>query len=138
MTIWFSSIRRSRTIRMVQAFAIGTIAVLAASCSEQGAATQSGDAPFTVTTSQMFVSVQNNAGLPVTDVTVGIVPMGPSGEFTKFFGRIENSEKRDIALGEFNGRDGTPFSLRIVKPKAVHIKGTDVNGKTYDFELPWQ
>jgi hypothetical protein len=59
-------------------------------------------------------------------------------EFTKFFGRPENSEKRDISLGDFSGRDCTPFSLRVIKPKSIRIKATGLNGKAYDFEIPWK
>jgi hypothetical protein len=53
---------------------------------------------------------------------MAILPVGWQTEFTKFFGRPENSEKRDISLGNFSGRDGTPFSLRVIR--------------AYDFEIP--
>ena len=139
MAIWFSSIWRSRTIRIAQALAVGTATILAAGCSEQGSADQTAaNAPVSIQTSQLFMTVQTNTGVPLLALTVAIVPFGTSPEYTKFFGRLENSEKRDVALSEFRGRDSTPFSLRLVRPKAVHIRATDVNGKPYDCQRPWQ
>jgi len=67
-----------------------------------------------------------------------IVPVGGHTNFTKFYGRLESSEKRNISLGEFNGRDGTRFDLRVVKPKLVHVTAKDLTGKDYDVELPWE
>jgi len=51
---------------------------------------------------------------------------------------MENAEKREIALGDFNGRDGTPFSLRITRPQSVHVIAKDMNGKNYEVSVPWQ
>ena len=138
MATRFRSIRRCRSLRLVQALAIGVVPVMAAGCSEQGSAEQMENMPVTVETSQMFATIRNNAGLPLTDVPMAILPIGRQTEFTKFFGRPENSEKRDISLGTFSGRDGTPFSLRVIKPKSIRIKATDLNGKAYDFEIPWK
>ena len=41
-------------------------------------------------------------------------------------------------LRYLRSRDGTPFSLRVIKPKSIRIKATDLNGKAYDFENPWK
>jgi hypothetical protein len=112
--------------------------VAAAGCSAGGAASQGAGAPLKVEISQMFITVRNDAGVPLTDVTVGIVPPTRTTVYTKFFGRLENSEARDIMLGDFSGRDGTPFSLRVVKPKLVEVKGTGVDGKIYSVSVPWK
>ena len=109
-----------------------------AGCSERGAASQGANAPLKVQTSQMFITVKNDAGVPLTDVTISIVPPTRTAVYTKFFGRLENSESRDAMLGDFSSRDGTPFSLRVVKPKTVEVKGTGVDGKTYSVTVPWK
>ena len=96
------------------------------------------DSPVSVATSQLFLTLENRAGLPLVDVTIAIVPVGGHTNFTKFYGRLESSEKRNISLGEFNGRDGTRFDLRVVKPKLVHVTAKDLTGKDYDVELPWE
>ena len=41
-------------------------------------------------------------------------------------------------LGDFSSRDGTQFSLRVVKPKTVEVKGTGADGKTYSVSVPWK
>ncbi|HTL03971.1 MAG TPA: hypothetical protein VL243_17170 [Vicinamibacterales bacterium] len=109
-----------------------------AGCSEQGSASQGSDVPVTVNISSLFLTVKNQAGVPLTDVTISIVPPTRTTVYTKFFGRLENSEARDVMLGDFSGRDGTPFSLRVVKPKTVEVKGTGADGKTYEVSVPWR
>lgn len=119
-------------------FSIIALACAAAGCSAGGAASQGADAPLKVDVSQMFITVKNQAGMPLTDITVGIVPPTRTTVYTKFFGRLENAESRDIMLGDFSGRDGTPFSLRAVKPKSVEVKGTGADGKIYSVTVPWK
>ena len=79
----------------------------------------------------MYVTLRNDSGAPLNDVTVSIVPVGRQTIYNKFIGRLENSESRNVMLGDFLGRDGTPFSLRVVKPRSVELKGKDVKGKDY-------
>jgi hypothetical protein len=108
-----------------------------AGCSEQGAATQA-NAPIKVQSSQMFITVKNDAGVPLTDVTISVFPPTRTTVYTKYVGRLENSESRDVMLGDFSGRDGTPLSLRVVTPKSVEVKGTGADGKDYDVSVPWK
>ena len=91
-----------------------------------------------VQTSQLSVLVENKVGMPLVDVEVAIVPVGGIMQFTKFAGRMENAEKRDIALSSFSGRDGTPFSLRVVRPKTVRVTGKDLNNKPIQVDVPWK
>jgi hypothetical protein len=114
------------------------LAVAAAGCSDQGAASQDANAPVKIEISQMYVTVRNATGLALNDVSVAIVPMGRTTIYSKFLGRLENASSRNVMLGEFIGRDGTPFSLRVVKPRSVEVKGKDVNGKDYTIETGWR
>ena len=114
------------------------LTVLLAGCSDQGVASQDANAPIKIEISQMYVTVRNESGLALNDVTVGIVPMGRTTIYGKFVGRIENAQSRNLMLGEFMGRDGTPFSLRVVKPRSIEVKGKDVNGKDYSVETAWR
>jgi hypothetical protein len=86
----------------------------------------------------MYVTVRNDSGLPLNEVAVSIVPAGRATIYNKFVGRLENAESKNIMLGEFYGRDGTPFSLRVVNPRSVEVKAVDINGKKHDVEVPWQ
>ena len=125
-------------MRLPIAVTLSLLGLFFAGCSEQGSASQGSDAPVLVSTSSMFLTVKNQAGVPLTDVTVSIVPPTRTTVYTKFFGRLENSESRDIMFGDFTGRDGTPLSLRVVKPKTVEVKGTGADAKTYEVSIPWR
>jgi hypothetical protein len=106
-----------------------------AACAEPTAQNQ---ALIDVQTSQLSVLVENKVGMPLVDVEVAIVPVGGATQFTKFAGRMENAEKRDIALSSFSGRDGTPFSLRVVRPKTVRVTGKDLNNNPVQVNVPWK
>jgi hypothetical protein len=114
-------------------------ACAAAACAGQPAATQmAADSPIRVTVSPPFLTVENQAGLALTEITIAIVPAGRQTVFTKFVPRLENGEKRDYTLADFRGRDGTPFNLRVVRPTAVRIEATDTTGRKYEVESPWK
>ena len=116
---------------------VGVI-LLAAGCSDQGVASQDPNAPVKILMTQMYVTVRNESGLPLNDVSVAIIPIGRSTTFTKFLGRLENATERNLMLGDFVGRDGTPFSLRVVKPRSVALTAKDVKGQPYSAEVAWQ
>ena len=117
----------------------GTAALALMACSAGGppAEAQTQNAPIGIQTSQLSIVIENRVGMPLTDVDVAIVPIGGATEFTKFVGRMENAEKRDLSLGAFYGRDGTTFNLRVVRPKTVRVTGKDLNAKPYSVEARW-
>lgn len=130
------SIRLAR--RLLMGVVMAGVAASASACAGQGSATGIPEnSPVRLEVSSMFISIQNQAGLPLTDMRVSIVPYGIAGAFTTSFARLDSTEKRNIMLGDFRGRDGTPFSLRAVRPKAVRIEASDVAGKKYEVEYPW-
>jgi len=106
------------------------------SCS--GSAASDDQALIGVETSQFSVIIENKVGMPITDVQVAILPVGGVTQFTKMAGRLDNGEKREIALGGFFGRDGTPFSLRVVRPKTVRVTAKDLNNKPVQVDAPWK
>jgi len=126
--------RRRRAASLVVALALATAFV--SGCAGQGSAQSSDDSPVLVQLNSSFITIQNRAGLPLTDVKVAVVPYSRT-EFTKFVARLESGEKRDIMLGELSSRDGTVFSPRVVKAKTIRVTATDVVGKQYDVEVPW-
>jgi hypothetical protein len=119
-------------------FSLLAVALFFTGCAGQGNAGQDASAPIKIETSQMFVTVKNDSGMALNDVSVIIVPMGRTTLYTEYVGRMESAETRKIMLGDFNGRDGTPFSLRVIKPKAVQVKGMDVAGKAHEAEVGWK
>ena len=130
----------SRRVRLFLKIVMFGAAALAFGACSGGAPVQAqdGNAVIGIQTSQLSIVIENKVGMPLTDVDVAIVPINGATEFRKFVGRIENAEKKDIALGGFYGRDGTTFNLRIVKPRLVRVTGKDLNAKTYNVETRWQ
>jgi hypothetical protein len=119
-------------------------AFLASSCSsassgESGVSGTSGAGPafLGLMTSSMFVTIENRAGGPLLDVRLAIKPIGGVTEFTKLISRMEAGEKRNISLRDFGGRDGTPFNLRVVRPKEVSVTAVDLMSKKYAMTVPW-
>jgi hypothetical protein len=96
------------------------------------------DSPVTIETSQLYLTVKNVAGLPLTDLTIGIKPGGVRPEYKKSLRRLASGQEMDIPFQEFQGIDGNPLNLQSVRPRSVHITGTDLNGNAHDVELPWE
>lgn len=117
---------------------VGTTWLALVACSCGGAPAQEQDAAIGIQTSQLSILIENKVGMPLLDVDVAIVPVGGATQFNKRVGRMENAEKRDLRPGDFYGSDGTTFSLRVVRPKSVRVTATDLNGKAYKVEAPWQ
>jgi len=125
--------------RLVLACSVGVVAVAALALAGCSGSAASGDQDLMgVETSQLSVAIQNKVGMPLTDVMVAIVPVGGATQFTKLVGRMANGEKQEFPLGSFYGRDGTPFSLRVVRPKTVRITGKDLNNKPLQVDVPWK
>ena len=130
-----ASIGPIRRFLVLSLVAIGPMAL--ASCSSDSSAQQASDGPISVQTSQLFVTVENRAGLALMQVEVAILPVGRSTEFTRFVGRLESNQKRDVSVAEFRGRDGTPFNLRVIKPRTVRVRAKDIHNKPYEVAVPW-
>jgi hypothetical protein len=127
-----------RRLRLVVGTLLASVIPLGLAACDAAPPAQAQDAPIGIQNSQMSIVIENKVGMPLTDVDVVIVPVGGATEFKKFVGRMENAEKRDLALGGFYGRDGTTFSLRVVRPRAVRVTGKDLNAKPYNVEARWQ
>jgi type IV pilus biogenesis protein CpaD/CtpE len=127
-----------RRLRLLGSTVFAGAAALAVVACSAGPPAQAQDAPIAIRTSQLSIVIENKVGMPLTDVDVSIVPVGGATEFKKFVGRMESAEKKDLSLGGFYGRDGTTFSLRVVRPRIVRVTGKDLNAKAYSVEAPWQ
>jgi len=133
-----SSIPRRRLPFLRRGVFVGVTGLALVSCSGGGPPVQAQDASIGIQVSQLSVAIENKVGMPLMNVDVAIAPVGGATEFVKFVGRMESAEKRDLWLGDFHGRDGTPFSLRVVRPKTVRVTAKDLNDKAYRIEQPWR
>ena len=139
MTTEHGDIVSYRRAVLAKTLALIPIAVLATGCSGSGSAAAQVDAnaPVLLQVTQPYITVQNHAGMALSDVTVAVVSYG-GVEFIKSFPRMENAQRREISFGEFSSRDGTSFNPRFTKAKAVRLRASDVVGKKYEVEAPWQ
>ena len=114
------------------------LGVTLSGCSQGPGSGQTGPAFVDLKIGSLYITVENRAQRPLLDIRVAIKPVGASTEFIKIISRMEGSEKRDLSLGEFSGRDGTTFSLRVVRPKEVEVTATDLVGAKYQMTTPWK
>ena len=121
------------------------LAVVASGCSaasssggEAGAVATAGTTPATlaVEVNSMFVTVENRAGQPLLNVRVAI--QGGRTPFTAVINRLETGQKQDLSYGNFGSRDGTPFSLRVARPRAIVVTAEDFAGKKHEMTVPWE
>ena len=73
---------------------------------------------------------------PLVDINVAL----KSGIllFSDSISRLEPKEKRQLRHGDFASRDGTPFSLRIARPREVILTAKDLSGKQMEATVPWK
>jgi len=126
-----------RSSRVGAAVVTVLLVVAMASCSQSGVGS-GGSGDLTVETSSMWVTVGNKAGMPVTNITVEIIPVGGATVYTANLYRLEGGNKHDFPVNTFRGRDGTPFNLRVARPKAVRVTCTGVDGKPRETQVPWK
>jgi hypothetical protein len=93
---------------------------------------------FQVEFSNLYLTVQNMAGLAMNDIEIQIHPSGRLNIYSTGLARLENSDKREISLGSFKDREGALFNLRQSKPKSVVITAKELNGRTVQVEIPWK
>jgi hypothetical protein len=110
-----------------------------ATTSETGALGTSGVEPSTIAleTSNQFVTITNNAGRPIEDIRISIQPVGNAPPFTSTLRRMENTEKREISLGQFRSIDGTTFNPRVFRARQVTVTATDIVGKKHEITKAW-
>ena len=123
--------------RVTAIMVAGAMGLTISACSSTEEAAQGGNAPIGIQTSQFSVTLENKAGLPLVDLEVAILAVDGLA-YTHLVPRLENAEKRDLALTDFAGRDGTTFNLRVVRPKNVRVTGKDVTDKEYEVEVLWK
>jgi len=116
--------------------AIMAFVALAVSC---GGGTGTGDLDkIQVTMSQFEVSVTNTSGKALMEVVAEIEPAGPASHFTARIPRLENGEKRSLAHTSFTDRDYVPFSARVTKASRVTVTAKDIDGKSYQVQVPFK
>ena len=116
------------------------LAFCTASCSggsPEADATGGGPAPFAITVSQTYLTVENHTGDAVVSGAIEIIPVGILPPFRTQLPRLEAGGKRDVLLNTFKGGDGTPFNRNIARARQVKVTAKDRAGKTYEYAVPF-
>lgn len=130
-------------VGVVGVVVLGSVAAGCSTGSSQasapGATGTSGQDPFLDLQITTFGLVaKNQVGLPLTDVTVTIKPVGYPILYMTKLRRMESTERRQIGFGEITNNDGMAFSLRTVRPKEIVVTAVDFNGAKHEMTMPWK
>lgn len=124
---------RSRTSCLV---VLAVMAIAAGGC---GGAVATGDLDkMQAAISPFYITITNSSGRAILEVRPAIVQVGGQSEYSTYLPRLENDEKRDIAVNTFRNSDGVPFSPRTAKAASVVVTAKDIDGKDLRIEVPWE
>jgi hypothetical protein len=125
---------------VVIALALCTAACSGGSPESAAAAGTSGDAnaPIGITIENTYVTIENRSGAPLLEGQMEITQLGVRPPFRMVMQRLENGSARDFTLGQFRMADGTLFNRTIARARSLKLTAKDINGKTYEQEIPFQ
>jgi hypothetical protein len=95
------------------------------------------NAPVGVTVSQTYLTIANRSGSAFADGQIELVPAGVLAPYRLPMPRIESGATRDVQLDQFSGAGGARFRRGVARMRAVRITATDMTGKTYKQEVPF-
>jgi hypothetical protein len=132
-------VSRRALVPFVGVITFSTVLAGCSGSSANGAVGTSGQAGTFLavdTASPPIVTVENLTDQPLVDINVGL----KSGilVFSDSISRLEAKEKRQLRHGDFASRDGTPFSLRVARPREVVITAKDLSGKQMESTVAWK
>ena len=103
----------------------------------RGAAAADPNAPVGITVSQTYLTIANRSGSAFADGQIELVPAGVLAPYRLPMPRIESGATRDVQLDQFSGAGGARFRRGVARMKTVRITATDMTGKTYKQEVPF-
>jgi hypothetical protein len=95
-------------------------------------------APVLVIVSQTYLTIENKAGSALVDGVVELVPSGVLSPYRANLPRIEAGSNREVLLDRFSGAGGARFLRGATRIRSVRLTATDLTGKTYKREVPFQ
>jgi hypothetical protein len=102
-----------------------------------GGAVDDPNAPVGITVSQTYLTIANRSGSAFSDGQIELVPAGVLAPYRLPMPRIESGATRDVQLDQFSGAGGARFRRGVARMRAVRITATDMTGKTYKQEVPF-
>src|SRR5262245_35544163 len=110
-------------------------ALLVAACGR--GAVDDPNAPVGITVSQTYLTIANRSGSAFANGQIELVPSGVLAPYRMQMPRIESGSNRDVQLDQFAGVGGARFRRGVTRIKVVRITATDMTGKTYKQEVPF-
>jgi hypothetical protein len=95
------------------------------------------NAPVGITVSQTYLTIANRSGSAIADGQIELVPAGVLAPYRLPMPRIESGATRDVQLDQFSGANGARFHRGVARMRTVRITATDMTGKTYKQEVPF-
>jgi hypothetical protein len=95
------------------------------------------NAPVGVTVEQTYLTIANRSGSAFAAGQIELVPSGVLAPYRMQMPRIESGASRDVQLDQFAGVGGARFRRSVTRIKLVRITATDMAGKTYKQEVPF-
>jgi hypothetical protein len=131
---------RGLILLAVGAAALSVTIACGGSTTEAGSVGTSGssDAPVLVDVQPTYLTIENKAGVPLVEGRVELVLAGLRPPFTARLPRVEHMGRQNISFQSFRGIDGTEFNRRLGRVRRVRVTATDVTGKPYTLEVPFQ
>jgi hypothetical protein len=119
-------------------FLVGVfVSVSAAACSSSEAV-ESGDPSLVVEVSDSSVTLENQTGVSLSRGEIAVIPQGIPRPYVMNFSYMSSGQKRTFALNSFRMSDGTPFRRGVATGRSVKVTATDVTGKAYEREVPFE
>jgi len=123
----------SRALSLVTGLVVASISIIGCS----GATADDTNAPFTITVEQAYLTITNQSGSAFADGLIELVPSGVLAPYKTKLPRMESGADRDVPFDMFSGVGGARFRRGGTRIKAVRVTATDVAGKTYTREVPF-
>jgi hypothetical protein len=95
------------------------------------------NAPVVVTISQTYLTINNKAGSALIDGVIELVPSGVLAPYRTSLPRVESGSNREVRLDKFSGAGGSRFLRGATRIRSVRLSATDVTGKVYKREVPF-
>ena len=99
--------------------------------------TAGGNSAIGVSFAPTYLTIENHTGAPLVEGELAIVPSGLMPPFHASLPRVESSGKQDVLFSAFRGNDGTTFRRGVTRARRVRMTATDINGKKYQQEVPF-
>jgi hypothetical protein len=100
-------------------------------------ASESGDTSLAVAIEQTYLTIGNKTGSALAEGEIELVPAGVLAPYRTTMPRIESGQERQVRFELFSGAGGQRFRRGVTRIRTVRVTATDIAGKKYQREVPF-